>query len=139
MKDVDDLIKEIAQNIKEKMEYIKNHILTLENHNTELNEYINFKSIENLVEIYKNTISKFDELEFSSNYNENFTKYVDEERNNLDLYFSNNNEDFEKSISKIKNNEVNYKNIEINKEYIGYGGGGRLGMVTKKLFLMYCI
>src|SRR5699024_8751212 len=123
MKKINKLIYEIKESIDNDIEFIKKNIMTLEEIE-ELKVYMNFTKIESILTDYEKLIGKINELNFDSDYNDNFINYIKEEKNNLkDQFIGYKNENFKKNISKIKNNEVNYENIEMKYERVGYGGG----------------
>ncbi|WP_232751057.1 AAA family ATPase [Macrococcoides caseolyticum] len=123
MKNINKLIYEIKESIDNDIEFIKKNIMTLEEIE-ELKVYMNFTKIKSILTDYEKLIGKINELNFDSDYNDNFINYIKEEKNNLkDQFIGYKNENFKKNISKIKNNEVNYENIEMKYESVGYGGG----------------
>src|SRR5699024_5110019 len=123
MKKINKLIYEIKESIDNDIEFIKKNIMTLEEIE-ELKVYMNFTKIESILTDYEKLIGKINELNFDSDYNDNIINYIKEEKNNLkDQFIGYKNENFKKNISKIKNNEVNYENIEMKYESVGYGGG----------------
>lgn len=122
MEKINKLINEIKESIDNDIEFIKKNIMTLEEIE-ELNVYMNFTKIKSILTDYEKLIGKINELNFDSDYNDNFINYIKEEKNNFkDQFIGYKNENFKKNISKIKNNEVNYEKIEIKKESVGYGG-----------------
>ncbi|MEB8307395.1 AAA family ATPase [Staphylococcus xylosus] len=123
MENIKKLINEIKESIDDDIEFIKNHILTL-SEIKELKKYINFEKIKSILTDYEELIEKIYELDFDSDYNDNFISYIEEEKDNIKVQFIGyKNENFKQNISKIKNNKVNYDKIEIKNESVGYGGG----------------
>lgn len=123
MENIKKLINEIKESIDDDIEFIKNHILTLAEIK-ELKKYINFEKIKSILTDYEELIEKIYELDFDSDYNDNFISYIEEEKDNIKVQFIGyKNENFKQNISKIKNNKVNYDKIEIKNESVGYGGG----------------
>lgn len=123
MKIVNQLIKEISEIINSDIEFIYDCIMSLEDIE-EMKMFINFAKIKDILTEYEKIVKKIYELSLLSDYNDNFINYIEEEKNNVKVQFINyKDENFKQKISKIKNNEVNYDNIEIKNENIGYGGG----------------
>lgn len=117
------LLNEIKETIENEIEFIENNIMPLKE-KEELSEYINFEKIKNILTQYKHLISKTFELSFESNYNDNFIRYIEEEKDSINYnskYYKN--DDFIKKLSKIKSGEINYDKIEIKNMSVGYGGG----------------
>ncbi|MGX1435583.1 AAA family ATPase [Mammaliicoccus sciuri] len=115
------LINEIKEILFGYREFVSEYVLSLENIE-EMNKYINFLKISDILNEFDKEIEKLIDLEFSSKYNENFINYINEERSNFEHQF-NNYENIKRNSSKIKNNEIIYENIKVQREYIGYGGG----------------
>ncbi|WP_436855439.1 hypothetical protein [Staphylococcus caeli] len=123
MKKIDQLIKEVKRTINSDIKLIEEHIKDLEEIK-ELKSYMNFEKTKDILSECKQISIKICELSLDSNYNSNFINYIEEEKNNIKhVLLGYKDENFKQKITKIKNNEINYDNIEIKIERIGYGGG----------------
>lgn len=77
MENIKKLINEIKESIDDDIEFIKNHIPTLAE-KKELKKYINFEKIKSILTDYEELIEKIYELDFDSDYNDNFISYIEE-------------------------------------------------------------
>lgn len=117
-------LSDLVEIINKEVEFFRKDILELRIFE-DLSNLVNFEAIEDYLKKYEGIIKKVEDINMSSEYNDNFISYIKEEKDEfLKFYIIHyNDESLKKNINKIKNEEVSYKNIELKRANSDFGGG----------------
>lgn len=117
-------LNDLIENIDDEANFIREVILELRVLDN-LNELVNFEKIEAFLSEYEQKIKEIKIIDMKGEYNDNFIQYIKEEKEQIFRFYLShyNDESLKQNISKIKNKEISYENIKLEKYNIGYGGG----------------